>query len=64
MSCISFFSQDLLFCLWDMNTKSTPARREEMEVGNKRIPLRNEQVPIVYEEDVNEAVPPTQPQGP
>ena len=47
-----------------MNTKSTPARREEMEVGNKRIPLRNEQVPIVYEEDVNEAVPPTQPQGP
>ena len=53
-----------------MNTRRTPARREEGRVDNERIPLRVKQVPIVNQEDVNEAVPlqvpqePQVPQGP
>lgn len=31
---------------------------------NEKIPLWNEKLPIVHPEDVNEAVPPTEPQGP
>ena len=50
-----------------MNTRTTPVGREGREIANERIPLQNEQVPIVDKEDVNEEVPsqePKKPKGP
>ena len=47
-----------------MNRRRTPNRREEGEVANEIIFHHDEQFPIVDQEDVNEVVPPPEPQGP
>ena len=47
-----------------MITRRTPYRREDEEVSNVRIPLRNEKVTIIDQEDMNDVVPSTEPQKP
>ena len=47
-----------------MNTRRTPARREERVKANERIPRCGETFLIVEQEDVDEAVQPTEPQIP
>ena len=47
-----------------MNTRRTPTRKDEGQVANERIPLRNAKVKVVYHEALNESVSPLVLQGP
>lgn len=41
-----------------MNNRRTPSTSEEGEVANETVPLKNEKVTIVDQQEVNEEVPP------
>ena len=49
--------------LLEINMIRPPAIRDEGEVSNERIPLGSEKVPKVDQVEVNEEVPPPEPQG-
>ena len=51
------FYQPLLLCLQHINTRRTLSRRDEGRVAYERTSACGEKVPIVNQEDVNEAVP-------